>query len=143
MKGKLIVGDDMIPTDEQVKEFWELCGFSSFPSQEQRYISYPSHSLHSRYKTRDVLEYVPVTKWTYPGGRSLSSLPPIDLNNLFKYAVPKDAEVRLRPAKNTSNKRYCCLILDESPWEVDAFGETDELALFWVIYNTIKSEKPS
>ncbi len=74
-------------TEEQ--EFWEKCGFNSFPSEEQRYVSYPSRNRNSRYRTRDVLEYVPVTKWIYPEGHNRTSLPPIDLNNLFLYAVPK------------------------------------------------------
>ena len=49
------------PTKAQVKEFWEGCGFKV--------------ALGRMY-------------W-YPDGGSAKVLPPIDLNNLFKYAVPK------------------------------------------------------
>lgn len=52
------------PTQEQIKEFWEWCEFSLVNPQSQ--ISY---------------------YWT-PDGKTNRELPPIDLNNLFKYAVP-------------------------------------------------------
>jgi len=57
------------PTQEQIKEFWEMCGF------------YQSTLLGSR-------------DWCTPEGEICSHInleypPPIDLNNLFRYAVPK------------------------------------------------------
>lgn len=56
------------PTEAQVKEFWEWCGFS-----------YTGN--YSRY-------------WESPDTPPISfvNLPHIDLNNLFKFAVPKVLE---------------------------------------------------
>jgi hypothetical protein len=57
------------PTQEEIKELWEWCGF----------VRVPCH--------RDCVPH-----WHYPDGKVaslLDGLPPIDLNNLFKYAVPK------------------------------------------------------
>jgi len=63
------------PTQEQIKEFWEWCGFR--------------HFVETKYSRS-------VEKWEYPKPygvkRDRSYLPDIDLNNLFKYAVPKIRE---------------------------------------------------
>ena len=48
------------PTDKQVKEFWEWCGWKEWETGS----------------------------WWYLGENASDGLPPIDLNNLFKYAVP-------------------------------------------------------
>ncbi len=106
------------PTDEQIKEFWEWCrvdeyhDWTGIGDTEYEYCK----------KCGCVLEFADLPCHTL-----------INLDKLFKYAVPEDAEVRLRPAKNMSG-RHCVLILDKSPWEIDAFGETNELALFWALW---------
>ncbi len=128
---------------ERIQKFWEKCGFNSFPSQEQRYVSYPSRSLHSRYKTRDVLEYVPVTKWIYPDGGTLSSLPPIDLNNLVKYAVPKLEQVdnELRQISFTYNysQTITCEITRENDF-IYAVDKDPATALFLAIEKALKEQ---
>ena len=66
------------PTKAQIKEFWEWCGFK----KETRW-SDPA----------DIVPRHEYNVWVYPDGsgvtQHLSVNPPIDLNNLFKYAVPK------------------------------------------------------
>jgi len=62
---------------------------------------------------------------------------PIDLNNLFKYAVPKLTEAgRDIDLANTSKGWACCVIDDMG----EACVEYDDpaLALFWAIWEMIK-----
>lgn len=54
------------PTKEQIQQFWEKCGF--------RFCLSASENPHY---------------WLDPQGRAVNSPPPPDLNNLFKWAVPK------------------------------------------------------
>jgi len=53
------------PTEARVKEFWEWCEFRSNAMKLSE------------------------GGWNFPKGGWDIKLPPIDLNNLFKYAVPK------------------------------------------------------
>ena len=63
----------MEPTAECVKKFWEWCGFKQ---QEKK------------------SKFLPQVYYSPDGARCY--LPPIDLNNLFKYAMPKVVELNLR-----------------------------------------------
>lgn len=72
------------PTQEQIKEFWEWCGFKYIPFKH----------LGTR-KDKSVLYPKGVTvistqqeHWEYPDGSKQTVAPDIDLNNLFRYAVP-------------------------------------------------------
>ncbi|KKK82140.1 hypothetical protein LCGC14_2806360 [marine sediment metagenome] len=58
-------------SQERIRKFWEKCGF--------RYVH---ETIHFRY-------YYKEHYWQYPNGDNKQYSPPIDLNNLFKYAVPK------------------------------------------------------
>jgi len=71
--------------DEQIKEFWKGCGFTHIPFKH----------LSTR-KDKSVLHPQGITVttvqqecWIYPDGSKHAVVPPIDLNNLFKHAVPK------------------------------------------------------
>jgi len=59
---------------EERKEFWEWCGFK-----------------YEKIGQGHMPDFVEFYEWRYPdeGNMHRSSLPPLDLNNLFKYAVPK------------------------------------------------------
>jgi len=59
------------PTEEQIKEFWEWCGWHI--RREASYSSFFGSNLITTY-------------YVSPDGVSEESFPPIDLNNLFKYA---------------------------------------------------------
>ena len=94
----------MKPTDEQIKEFWELC---DAPYKRVRRIGQPHY-------------------------------PPIDLNNLFKYAVPKVFEVDYK-------KAYMAVlrwITDYANYVgISKIEQDPALALFWAIYKVIKGDK--
>ena len=63
---------DKEPTEAQVKEFWEWCGF--------KWEAIPDSCMQRKR---------PVEGWLYPQGIYMRKTPPLDLNNLGKYAVPK------------------------------------------------------
>src|SRR3990167_6103090 len=56
------------PTKKQIKEFWKRCGYKALCKPDEYGVQAWRHSMDSR---------------------PTLSLPKIDLNNLFKYAVPK------------------------------------------------------
>lgn len=65
------------PTQEQIKEFWEWCGFThNIGSKMWNY---------GKYKETNAW-------WVAPNGKKYVDLPLIDPNSLFKYAVPKLVE---------------------------------------------------
>lgn len=59
----------MKPTEEQIKEFWERWGFS-------------------------VEQIGSAVTWYDPAGGIIFGYPPIDLRNLFRWAVPKFVNAR-------------------------------------------------
>lgn len=104
---------EMKPADEQIKEFWEWCGFKRRPDQDF------------------VMEYQKHEVWEWSDGNIIDVLPKLDLNNLFKYAVPKlDIErINLYPA---TKDRWGCYFDD---WYQDHnVAETPALALFWALW---------
>ena len=109
----------MIPTKEQW--FWEQCGVQ--PTKRKTWIK----------ESADWLRY--------------DYYPPIDLNNLFKYAVPKLKEVDLEfdmSFKEDTGGRMCEVILQNS-WQYPDGHETiyyhkdydPAQALFWAIYKAL------
>ena len=88
------------PTQEQIKEFWEWCGFSV--------------------KCENDIHY-----WYDPKGKFYDMHSPfIDLNNLFKYAVPKLKG--WTPARDKILRQWLTIFIrdDSDP----------ALALFWAIW---------
>jgi hypothetical protein len=99
------------PSEQELCEFWGWCGF--------------------RHQCED---------WYEEPNGEISQLPPIDLNNLFKYAVPKlhDCIVSF----DTTDEYNCNLYTVHK-------GYTDNqrvrnidpaVALFWAIWEIIKNE---
>lgn len=113
------------PTQEKIKEFWEWCGFHYQKLTD----------LEPRYRHEGNL------RWVYPTG-DVGVLPPLDLNNLFRYAVPKllncnlygnvpnawKARVSLPPSEDVHVPP-----LVEGEWDNDP-----ALAIFWSIWEAIK-----
>ena len=64
----------MKPTQEQIKEFWEWCGF--------RFVEDKGYD----YTLREWEVHYPNGEWHHAYKSEIGEL--IDLNNLFKYAVP-------------------------------------------------------
>jgi len=122
----------MEPTKEQIQWFWEQCGFY--------------------YETGNPSVSIPATNpyWIYRGGSIHSTLPPIDLNNLFKYAVPRVPsgwELQIcYPYTRDTNYRVVLEKVDSVEWSWGdryslthiELGEDLALALFWVIYKTLE-----
>ena len=107
------------PTQEQIKEFWEWCG------------------LHYHGEAGELLVYAP------DGTVFNCGQPRIDLNNLFKYAVPK-----LDKMGNHLILRshvYSESLVDSPDYEAEIAGGIKShsidpaLALFWAIWKVISN----
>jgi len=108
------------PTKEQLKELWEWLGFTHPTS------------------IRGVKD--PSGWWLYPENPTYAQFdaPKINLNNLFKYAVPKLKVVTL-----TNGFKGWTATINQGEMingEVKAIGESEDpaLALFWAIYKVIR-----
>lgn len=123
----------MKPTGEQIKEFWEWCGFEYHEAGE----TIVSGWLFSL--ARDVSK---AGRWVHPSLESHKSLPPIDLNNLFKYAVPKlnTLKFNVHLDKLYYGSFYNAHV---NQGEVYGIGQDDSpaLALLWAIYEVMKENK--
>ena len=113
------------PTEAQVKEFWEWCGFKY---QDQ----HPEGESNWGFTT-------------YPDGHqenllkfSIKPHPSIDLNNLFKYAVPKlNGKYKL---VGTGGYHFANVWKDTISYA--EIRDTDPaLTLFWAIWEAIKGVK--
>ena len=117
----------MKPTDEQIKEFWEGCGFEHKPETQAKWQTLVEASNTVPDIWRDY------AVWIAPTGEEWLSLPNVRLDNLFKYAV-----TRLRADyRNWKSGLMLDLLhrwLDD--WDK---GEEDDpaLALFWAIYELL------
>ena len=104
------------PTQEQIKEFWEWC-------EAPKEINYCGREL----------DMVMIRK---------SGDPPIDLNNLFKYAVPKLERGYLYDyihfGQDTTEPKVFTVQITYSNKLVGTGDSTDPaLALFWAIWEVI------
>ena len=100
------------PTDSQIRELWEKCGF--------------------KYDTTKTKGFVHDIGWRYPdghvcGGCHISYLPPIDLNNLSRYAIPKF----IKEYHNWKSVLH--------DWVEGLTGdyEKDTLSLYWLLAQTV------
>ncbi len=109
------------PTPEQIKEFWEWCGFR-------------------------VGQIGSAVTWYSPTGAIIFGYPPRDLNNLFKYAVPiarKTIKKACNPPRNSGRHSYDtrhwtrCLF-DKWLDEVLIRGKDPAIALFWALWAVMK-----
>ena len=113
----------MKPTKVQEQNFWEWCGL--YQSEQQ---------IHTGW-------------WHYPDGSIQHGFPPIDLNNLFKYAVPKLAETKKRIEYSIDfsildwgkEANHYFAILQGSHQLLGTGEDKDPaLALFWAIYKVME-----
>lgn len=105
------------PTQEQIKEFWEWCGLAQNPWTKEWFTG------------RSIPGYI---------GTRLSPQPILDLNSLFKYAVPKLKVVTL-----TNGYKGWTATVNQGEMikgKVKATGESNSpnLALFWAIWEVIQ-----
>ncbi len=123
------------PTAEQIQEVFLWCGF-----EEIQYCNFKGPMpgcIH----------------WAHPDavGGGCSTLPKVDLNNLFKYAEPlldKLGEhyiVLQKQWNNLSIKQATLAFVDiaKFPAEFEGEGETEAIALFWAFYKVMKETRNS
>ncbi|GAG87747.1 unnamed protein product [marine sediment metagenome] len=121
------------PTAKQLKKFWEWCGF------ELEIVSFNTDPADLGGKRECTVDH-----WHY-GANLWTVFPPtIDLNNLFKYAVPKLIELgyHLELCDTTKPNEYRVAIKDRSFSLVgNLWWDNDPaLALFWAIEKLIDGE---
>ncbi len=124
----------MKPTDEQIKEFWEWCGWSIYQDIGRWHSIRPDGT---RYMGTTDEKFLPLL------------FEPLDLNNLFKYAVPKLFEMGYWI--KTSHQHSMYDVVDSHSAEVGqhkftgggkfSCQENPALALFWAIWEVIKDDK--
>ena len=132
----------MKPTTKLLKEFWEWCGI----------YWRGSILIREELTSKGVVPVVSQEGWYY-GDEYLGchEQPPIDLNNLFKYAVPKlkamnRYHIGLQSEVNFPDVYLATVRAHLNP---DAYpmGQTQDkdpaLALFWAIYEAIKEASHS
>ena len=116
----------MKPTDEQIKEFWEWCGWEIRIGEVKDASGWVCH---------------PVSSWL---NGVETALPDIDLNNLFKYAVP-----RVRKYLNSQSEidgidlvKYPFHdFLRRWAYAIAIKNEDSALTLFWAIYEVINAKE--
>ncbi len=123
------------PTEAQIREFWEGCGFREKADWKRKGFHYEA--------TVKCPNRIPPNPSSVDEEYGITHLPRIDLNNLFKYAVPKLQEMD-----------YATLLCDsqgELPYhaEIYLYGDKGEsifkravnddpaLAVFWAIKETL------
>ena len=131
------------PTEEQIKRFWEWCGFI--------FDGITDYGKFKNYYEHEVF-YYPNSSVSW----QLHYLPKIDLNNLFKWAVPKlrdkDIAWELRNCVLKIRGEYQDFTMAKLMWNEKAFWkftnlkwsiEADKdpaLALFWAIYKVMETK---
>lgn len=113
----------MLPTNEQIKELWEWCGLRR-----------GNKGINKNYYTEPDARYYTIPVWKLK----------LDLNNLFKYAVPKlpvEAKIGFYYyGENAGADKYFAFIGKGDNLYKDAWSEEPALALFWAIYKLIKGK---
>ena len=108
------------PTKEQIKEFWEWCGLEE--------LAYFGRCFH------------------YKDGSTWKALP-IDLDTLFKHAVPKMLNFALSMMGHNDPSLIAYYVSLRSPDSLkkvySAEHKDPALALFWAIWKVINEEKAS
>ncbi len=101
------------PTQERIKEFWEWCGLKLI--QE-------AGLLKSGIWTPEL--------WKYPDGKG-DFRPSIDLNNLFKYAVPKVGHCQIHKWGENGETFLAKAYLNHCMGRAE--DTNPALALFWAL----------
>jgi len=107
----------MNPTEKQIKEFWEWCGFAHPTS------------------IRGVKD--PSGWWLYPESPTYAQFnpPKINLNNLFKYAMPKVYSWTM--GSSFPNHQETLALVNYNNKCGEAVNLDPTLALFWAIWEVI------
>lgn len=120
----------MKPTESQLRQFWEWCGF---------------HWVQKHFRV-DLVEYGGYWQSPFDTDERFGhfvQLPKIDLNTLFKYAVPKLEEFDFDGMTmwQSTDGWVCELALQhDTDWR-EGQGKDAALALFWAIYKLLDKEE--
>ena len=123
---------DNEPTEEQLQEFWEWCGFRQLPRGNKAY--------HFERGTK-------VMNWLPPGEtetwKSVDYLPYLDLNNLFQYAILKLKRIGYSYELVEWNEGQHKAIINKlcKGWAETYTTSVDKnpaLALFWAIWEVVQ-----
>ncbi len=125
------------PTEAQIKELWEWCGFVQLPVGK--------NGFHWERSMR-VGNWMPPDVLPSDIFKSMPYLPPIDLNSLFAYAVPRVVGSYLvvlesYTTHNPPRLEYTVMLQDDPLRIYETTAEDPALALFWAIYSVIKEVK--
>ena len=109
----------MIPTKEQTKGFWEWCGLKYLEP-----LSLKNGGVLCGFDSKIGVAFVRV-----------------DLNSLFKYAVPKLA-LKILMMETYKDGFEFCILSEETSGDIWVGRDKDPaLALFWAIWKVFQSEK--
>ena len=111
-------------TKEQERELWEWCGIK--PRADQNFQEH-----HGGW------HYV----YEYPDGHLIDILPPIDLNNLFKYAVLKLHAWTMGSCPDGDVCAVAVIKVKGDYCRGESCSEDPILALFWAIWEVITTSK--
>lgn len=113
------------PTKEQAKKLWEWCGFTYLPYKGDAFLG----------KIHDACWLDPGEKEMHPDNWHFN-LPLIDLNNLFKYAVPKLAMYELNSYTQDGYHFAWVSLQEDGGWQATD-SKDPALALFWAIWKVV------
>ena len=102
-------------SEDRLKRFWDWCGFTEVLGQEMWRFEKYKETNHW---------------WKAPNGQRFVDWPPIDLNNLFKWAVPKVLE-------EIGRERLVALVNNALCDSIEAKGDVKDY-LFLAIEQLIK-----
>ncbi len=119
------------PAQERIKRFWEWCGFRT-----EQYFDGNSYCTH----------------YLEPDGKEqFRGYPPIDLNNLFQYAMPKLIRqgfsislyylIGAHKEDSTGEQWVAAIHDDESNVAIYQHSSNPALAFFWAIYKAAGLEE--
>ena len=119
------------PTQEQIKKFWERCGLGC--THEWQFIEgkTPLWGMDCQKCGKEFRR----SQWSHavaPVIGKLTNYPPLDLNNLFKFAVP---QARNKVGADDLARRLAGWMKD-----VILCGLNPETSLFWVIREVMKDD---
>ncbi len=117
---------DQYPTKEELNEFWKWCGFN------YRQLTWLD-TLHTRFEQEG---------WIYPDGtmgstpEKLFNLPTLDLNSLFKWAVPKLEHWHIQKTYKEFRREQVYVAVQGQLGDrfSNYWGDNPALALFWAIW---------
>lgn len=126
-----------LPSKEQVRKFWEWCGLQIELVWASESYDFPGYNFYSK-KNEFTNYHIPAFKDEFG---EWQEVPELDLNNIFKYAVPKLLPKYSLELITWNEGRYKVIINKAVKGWAETFttrvGNDPALALFWAIMEII------